>query len=111
MQSKSYIEEFKESFPDAGKLTDIQRRNLLRMLNNALIEIRSLGFQGKSEQAGHLSDAFHNLPLWLDMKVFSFSHFKMFLESYQRKYPEGFYNYLELLDKTIRDENLVSFND
>ncbi len=85
----------------------------MRMLFNALIEIRSHGFLGKPEQAGDLSDAFHKLPLWLNLEVFSFEHFRMFLKSYHRKYPESFYNYnyIEMLDKIIRSENLEGFND
>lgn len=112
MESKNYIEVFKKSFPDAKELTDNQRRNLLRMLHLVLVDIRGLTFAERSEQAYDLADAFHNLPTWLELEVFSFEHFRMYLKSYCHKYPSGaFGNYLEMLDKIVRGENLSGFDD
>ena len=111
MQSKNYIEIFKESFPDAKELTEIHRKNLLRLLHHAFVEIRNLSAMNKNEQSSDLSDAFHNLPLWLTLEVFSFEHFRMYLKSYSRKHPEWLYNYLDLLNKIEKNENLDGFNE
>lgn len=46
-ESESYLELFKKSFPDARRLTDNQRKRLLIMLSDALVEMRSHGFFGK----------------------------------------------------------------
>ena len=111
MQSKSSIEVFKESFSDAKELTDKQRRNFLRLLHLALTEMTNLSAMNQNEQSSNLSDAFHNLPLWLTLEAFSFEHFRMYLKTYTRKHPEGIYNYLTLLDKINKNENLDGFNE
>lgn len=111
MESKSYIEEFKESFPDAKELTKNQWKNLLRLMSNAFIELRHLTFHEMNQQAYDLADAFHNLPGWLTLEVFSFGHFRMYLDSYHQKHPKGVWNYLELLNKIERNENLDGYND
>lgn len=110
MESKNYIEVFKESFPDAKELTNKQRKNLLEMLGRALVEVRSLGWEGKSEQAADLADAFHNLPYWLDLEVFSFNHFRSYLQSYCQKHScYGYFNYLHLLDLIAKNEDLNKY--
>lgn len=87
-------------FPDAKMPTDLQRERLCRMLFNALIEIRILGWQGKAEQAADLADAFHNLPIYIWSEDFSLDFFRKFLESYQKKHKNQlFYNYLKMLDQ------------
>lgn len=69
------------------------------MLTCALVEIRALGYQGRLEQATDLADAFHNLPAHLWSEDFSFSFFRLFLQSYQQKYPEEVtFNYIAMLD-------------
>lgn len=111
MQSKSYIEVFKESFPDAKELTANQRKNLLRMLTNVLVELRNIDSQKNPRQVFDLADAFHNLPTWLNLDVFSFEHFRMYLESYKHFHPKSGQRYLDDLEKIIKDENLSGFND
>lgn len=51
--------------PETTPLTDAQRRKLCEMMYAAFVEMRMLGWEGKSEQAADLADAFHNLPKWL----------------------------------------------
>ncbi len=111
MQSKNYIETFKKSFSDTKELSEIQRENLLRLLHFALVEMRSLSAMKQNQQSFDLADAFHNLPLWLNLEVFSFEHFRMYLNSYNQRHPEGIYDYLKLLDKINRNENLDGFNE
>ncbi len=98
---------------DSKKPTDKQRKNLLRMIHEAFIEIRILGFQGKSQQASDLADAFHNLPVYLEADNFSFDILRRnFIEPYHRKYPErSCFDYLKMLEKIINDENLDNYND
>ena len=74
------------------------------MLHEALVELRSHGFLQKAEQAGDLADAFHNLPIWLNMEIFSFDHFRTYLTSYYRKHPKFIYNYSDMLSKIEKDE-------
>jgi hypothetical protein len=44
------------------KITDQHRKKLCHLLHHALIEMRVLGWAGKSGQAADLADAFHELP-------------------------------------------------
>lgn len=94
-------------FPDSRMPTEHERQQLCRMLYYALLEIRALGHEGKSEQAHSLADAFHNLPVYLWSDAFSFSFFRQFLESYHRMYParSDLFDYLKMLDQ-IREEGV-----
>jgi hypothetical protein len=89
--------------PDAKVLSEAQRQKLCEMIHHAFIELRLLGRAGKSEQAAHLADAFHNLPadLWKD--DFSLQFFRdSFLGVYQRKYREGrVRDYVAMVDEII----------
>lgn len=89
--------------PDAKLPTDSQRRKLCEMMHHAFIEMRLLGWGGKSEQAADLADAFHNLPrdIWHD--EFSLQFFRdSFVAVYQRKYPEGrSRDYVAMVDEII----------
>ena len=88
-------------FPDSRVLTEPERQKLTRMLYYALLEIRALGYEGKTEQAADLADAFHNLPAYLWREEFSFGFFRIFLEAYHQKYAEAGvkFNYLGMLDE------------
>lgn len=48
--------------PDPKQLSDAQRQALCVMMYRAFCEIRLLGRNGSATQAGHLADAFHNIP-------------------------------------------------
>ncbi len=87
---------------DAKLPTDAQRRSLSKMLSFAIIEMRFLGYAGKTEQAADLADAFHNLPLDMWSDSFSWSFFRdCFLKAYQQKYPEISTNYVAMLDEIM----------
>lgn len=62
-------------------------------------------FLGKSQQCADLADAFHNLPGWLTLEVFSFDHFRMYLNAYHRSHPNFIYNYSDMLNKIEKDED------
>lgn len=90
------------------KLTDEQLKLFNKMIYEAFIEIRNLAWLGFSEQAGTLADAFHNLPVYLFSPNFSWEATRMFIESYQKKYPRvvknnvvtgSYNNYLVMLDE------------
>lgn len=94
------MREIHKVFPDARMPTDEERQKLSKMIYDAFLEIRILGWQGKAEQAADLADAFHNLPVYLWSEDFSFNFFRKFLEAYHQKYPErGSFNYLKMLDE------------
>jgi hypothetical protein len=58
------------------------------MMHFAIIEMRSLSSDGKTQQAADLADAFHNLPIDMWQDYFSFEFFRdSFLAVYQQKYP------------------------
>jgi hypothetical protein len=87
-------------------VTDEQREKLCNMLFFALLEIRGLGNNGKTQQAADLADAFHNLPVYLWTEDFSFAVFREFLQAYQQRYAEtGCYDYLTMLDEVIEKAN------
>ena len=73
---------------EARSLTEQERQELGKILFNALLEIRALCWEGKSEQAADVANAFHNLPIYLWSDQFSLSLFRRFLEEYQQKYQE-----------------------
>src|SRR5262245_47191195 len=90
---------------EARSLTEQERQELGKILFNALLEIRALCWEGKSEQAADVANAFHNLPIYLWSDQFSLSLFRRFLEEYQQKYQEvGCFNYVEMLDEITKEE-------
>ncbi len=77
------------------------------MMDHAFLEIRSLTAVGFPEQANALADAFHNLPSSLFHSSFNWQRTRMYVESYQKKYPTvlkddvqygSYYNYKSMLD-------------
>ena len=89
---------------DAKLPTDAQRRKLCEMLRDAMIELRMLTGNGRSEQAFDLADAFHNLPEGMWQESFSLQFFRdCFVAAYHNKYPatEQTYNYMSMVDEVI----------
>ncbi len=100
------MREIHKVFPDARFLTEMERQKLCQMIYRAMLEIRSLGWSGKAEQAADLADAFHNLPAMLWSEDFSLDFLRTFLESYHHKYPEsGGINYLMMLKRVVSEES------
>lgn len=92
---------------EGSRLTDEQAKLFCGMMHKAFEEIRSLAWVGFSEQAGALADAFHNLPIYLFSPNFNWGMTRMFIESYQKKYPRviekdvvtgSYYDYISMLD-------------
>jgi hypothetical protein len=76
--------------PNDMRVTDAHRKKLCELMHFAFVEIRQLGLAGKSEQAGDLADAFHNLPKDMWKEDFSLEFLRgAFLAPYQEQYPEG----------------------
>lgn len=87
-------------FPDSSMLTDRQRQELCRMMYEAFLEIRILGWEGKAEQAAAVADAFHELPRVLWSENCSLVFLRGFLQAYSEKYPSGWgQNYMKRLDE------------
>lgn len=86
--------------------TEQQRQELCKMMWRAFIEIRLLGYQGKSQQIADLADAFHNLPELIYSENFSLKYFRFFLESFHQKYPknESGGDFLQMLDKVSQSQ-------
>lgn len=86
---------------DGKVLTNAQRQKLCEMMFEALLELRMLGWAGKSQQAGDLADAFHNVPIGIWRDDFSLTFFRnSFVGAYQRKYPET-RDYVAMVDAII----------
>lgn len=87
-------------------LTGEQRVRIAKLLHWAFIEIRALAAEGRAEQIGDLSDAFHNLPVEaLGWKSWSLDVTRGMLEGYQEKYHGrqylGKFDYVRELDAII----------
>lgn len=87
-----------------------QKRYFGEMLQGALLEIRTLGWEGKAEQAGDLADAFHTLPTYMFSAEFDWRLFRNgFLKPYQDKYSraphQAHRDYLAMLDEIENIEN------
>ena len=70
-----------------AKPTEEQRRQFCEMIHRAFLDMRGLGFQGKSEQAAALADAFHNLPIAIFQREFDWDESRAYFQSYHTKYP------------------------
>ena len=67
--------------------TPKQREMLCDMIYHAFVELRLLGWDGHSERAADLADAFHNIPKEMyGWGSFSWSRFRGMLERYQSKW-------------------------
>ena len=85
------------------KITDEHRKKLCELIHYALVEMRTLGWSGKSQQAADLADAFHNLPrdMWREDFALEFLR-DAFLKDYQQKYPEAkVFNYVAAIDEML----------
>jgi hypothetical protein len=95
-------------------MTEEQKKALCKLLGRALIEIRILGAENKSEQAADLADALHNLPYGLLISDFSWEWFKNDLEIYHKKYPpyaKGVHNdFLTLAEQIEANNKLVDMS-
>ena len=67
--------------------TEEQRRLFGEMMYRAFLEMRGLGFQGKSDQVQALADAFHNLPIAMFQPDFDWDMSRVYFESYHAQYP------------------------
>ncbi len=94
-----------EKYGDTKIPNEQQRQKFCELIYRAFIEMRILGWQGKSEQVADLADAFHNLPQLLYSEDFSVKFFRIFLQSYHEKYPrnETGGDFLQMLDKIIEE--------
>ncbi len=102
---------------ESSKLTEEQRKLFCEMMYKAFEEIRSLAWVGFPEQAGALADAFHNVPHLLFESDFSWERARMYVESYQRKFPTriennivygSYYDYMSMLDEIEKLDRLRS---
>lgn len=72
------------------KITDVQRQRLCELISFAFLEMRALGWAGKTGQAADLAGAFHDLSNNLWKEGFSLEFFRdAFLAAYHQNYPEG----------------------
>ena len=80
---------------------EVERHLLCQIVHRALVEIRTLTFQGNSQQAYDLADAVHNIPVYLDSPQYDRGLVLHSLRLYQSKYPrpsgERYFDYLALL--------------
>jgi len=77
------------------------------LMHHAFLEVRNLTAVGFPEQANALADAFHNLPSSLFHPSFDWQRTRMYVGSYQKKYPRvlkdgvqygSYYDYNSMLD-------------
>lgn len=86
-------------------LSDAQRQAMSGMIFFAFCEIRSLGRNGSARQAGHLADAFHNIPTAMWDGSYSLRQLRdVELSSYQEQYPHraGGTDYVRMMDNIIK---------
>jgi hypothetical protein len=82
--------------------TTEQQRRFGQMLNRALIEIRTLARQEKSEQVRDLANALHSLPGYMFSCEFDWALQRSMIEEYAQKYPPAagsICDYLALFDE------------
>lgn len=90
--------------------TEKQKRLFGEMMLYAFLEIRTLGWEGKAEQAAELADAFHNLPVYMfsaefDWDLFRYGFLKPYQDKYSRHPDEVQRDYLAMLDEIEKAEN------
>ena len=93
--------------PDAKLPTDEQRKKLCKMIHHAFVDMRLLGWAGKSQQVADLADAFHNVPIGMWRNDFSLQFFRdSFIKAYQDKYRgEVVRDYVSMVDEIINTED------
>ena len=84
--------------------TESQKQMLCQMMHYAFVEMRALGWDGKTKQVADLADAFHNLPTEIyGIGSFDWTLLRDMLQYYQDKYHVesylGKFNYTLMLDK------------
>ena len=66
----------------------------------AFCDLRALALDGQTQQAKDLAEAFHNIPLLMHTRDFSFKAFRDLLEIYQRKHEGQLrFDYLQEWEK------------
>ena len=87
-------------FDDARIPTESERQKLSKLMYVAFCDLRALALDGKMQQAKDLAETFHNIPLLMHTRDFSFKAFRDFLERYQQKYADkARFNYLQEWEK------------
>lgn len=87
--------------------TEVQIQLLCEMMHRAFVEMRLLGWSGKSQEVAALADAFHNLPVEMLRDDFNWTLLRHSLTTYQQKHQpseHSHYNYLEVLDRIVKTE-------
>lgn len=77
------------TFSDEQPLTENQRRELAKLAYAGFVEIRSLLWSGRTEQATAAVEAFHNLSIFLYSDRFSFRALPDAMARYQRQFPRS----------------------
>jgi hypothetical protein len=76
--------------------TRVERKKLSRLMYIAFCDLRALARDERTEQVKDLAEAFHNIPLLMHTRAFSFTAFRDFLQRYQKKYEgQTQFDYLE----------------
>ena len=87
-------------FAESRMPTDTEQKNLARLMYHAFVEVRALILDSQPQQAKDLAEAFHNIPLLMHTRDFSFKAFRDFLGNYQRKYEGQLrFDYLQEWEK------------
>lgn len=90
-------------YSDKRTLTEKERQKMSEMIHYSFIEIRLLGWRGKSEQAAALADVFHNIPNMMWGKDFSLDMFRDCIVNFQQDYTESeTVDFLILFDRLFR---------
>ena len=87
-------------FDDSKMPTEMERKNLSRLLYFAFVDMRALMLSGNPQQAKDLADAVHNIPLLMHTPDFSFTAFRKLVGIYQQKYQGHLrFDYLQEWEK------------
>lgn len=97
------------TYPDAKALDETQRRELTKLAHAGFVEIRSLLWSGRTEQAIAAAEAFHNLPLFLYSDRFSFRAVREAMERYQQKFPStGTIDFVAEVDRIAAGDTVTN---
>ena len=81
---------------------EAQRRELGRMIADAMVALRAACWSGDAEEGAAIADAFHNVPGMMFAETFEWNWFRGELERYADRYPERGRAWLERLDAIER---------